>query len=244
MLIMSIQNPATPAQAATPGNGPQGSGTPSPVSSPAGTPTGQGNQAEGTVTISTKEFAELLRAKARSVSFEKRAQFVARQKSNTSQPMNREGGDDPELVAQLQREQEARADSDRRALRAEVTLKVRDLLDKEEFKALPFSTKALIIKNPSSLSEADNIDEALLDIEDFVREQVAGLNLPAQPQNNSQAGSRSENPAGHESPLPVSAGAPNPVSAVELEDVSKLDGVSRSRAVLRNSLKKARGLIK
>ena len=239
---MENQNPATLPKGTTPGNVPQGSGTPSPVTPATVTPTGQGGQAEGTVTISTKEFAEFIRAKARSLSFDKRAEFRKRNPL-PSRTTNGEGSDDPELVEQFRQEQEARADSDRRAYRAEVTLKVRDLLEKEEFKNLPMSTRALIIKNPAMLSEADNVDEALLDIEDFVRDQVAGL-APA-PQNQSgQGGGRAANPTGHETPPAISAGAPTPPSAVEEEDVSKLTGVARSRAVLRNSMKKHRGQIK
>ncbi len=236
---MTNPNPATPAQAATPGNVPQGSGTPSPETPAAVTPTGQGNQVDGTVTISTKEYAELQRAKARTLSFEKRAAFQKRNPA-PSPAANGDGGDDPELVAQVQREQEARADADKRAYRAEVTLKVRDLLDKEEFKNLPASTRSLILKNPSMLSGADNVDEALLDIEDFVREQVAGLTPSSQPVPGS--GGNSPSAPGRETPPAVSAGAPAPASAVELEDASKLTGVARSRAILRNSLKKARGV--
>lgn len=239
---MENQKPATPAQAANPGNVSQGAGIPSPVTPPVTTP-GSGGQAEGTVTISTKEFAELQRAKARSLSFDKRAEFRKRNPI-TSRTANGEGSQgDPELVEQVRQEQEARADSDRRAYRAEVTLKVRDLLDKEEFKNLPASTRALIIKNPAMLSEADNVEEALLDIEDFVREQVAGLSIPAV-QNPGQDGGRAANPTSHETPPAISAGAPMPPSAIEEEDISKLSGVARSRAVLRNAMKKKRGQIK
>lgn len=242
---MENPKPATPAQAAAPGNVPQGSGTPSPVTPPVTTP-GSGAQAEGTVTISTKEFAELQRAKARSLAFDRRADFRKRNPLPPQAPHG-EGSEDPEILEQLRKEQEARAEADLRAYRAEVTLKVRDLLDKEEFKALPASTRALILKSPHMLSEADNVEEALLDIEEFVREQVAGLAIPPVIVNQNQpgpGGSRAGTPAGHETPPAVSAGAPTPPTAIEEEDVSKLTGVARSRAVLRNAMKKARGLIK
>ena len=237
---MEKPNPATPAQAATPGNVPQGSGTPSPVTPAAVTPTGQGNQAEGTVTIPTKEYAQLQRDHARVVGFEKRASF-ARSRPASANP-NGEGSDDPEVLERLRTEQEARAESDRRAYRAEVTLKVRDLLEKDDFKNLPASTKALILKNPAMLSEADNVDEALLDIEDFVREQVAGMAIPVQgTQPSGQGGGTrpSASPTGHDTPPVVGGGSPAPVTGVEMEDVSKLTGPARSRAILRNSLKKA-----
>ncbi len=240
---MENHNPATPTQVATPGNVSQGSGTPSPVAPGTVATTGQGNQAEGTVTISTKEFAELQRAKARSLSFEKRKEF--QKKHISSNPTaNGEGSDDPEVLERLRVEQDARVESEKRALRAEVTLKVRDLLDKEEFKNLPASTKALILKNPAMLSEADNVEEALLDIEEFVRDQVVGIVAPVS--NNQQqvsgVGTRpSTSPTGHDTPPVVGGGSPAPVTGVELEDISTLTGPARSRAILRNSLKKARG---
>ncbi|MBI4119369.1 MAG: hypothetical protein HY456_00800 [Parcubacteria group bacterium] len=190
------------------------------------------------MTIPTKEYAQLQRDHARVVSFENRARFN-KSKLASSQPTSGEGSDDPEVVAQLQREQEAHADANLRAHRAEVTLKVRDLLEKEEFKNLPMSTRALILKNPAMLSDADNVDEALLDIEDFVREQVAGLTPQSQPQGSGKGTSPS--PTGHETPPSVGPGAPAPVTSVDLEDVSKLTGVARSRAVLRNTMKQQRG---
>lgn len=239
---MENPKPATPAQAATPGNVPQGPATPSAATPPVTTP-GSGAQPEGTVTISTKEFAELQRAKARSLAFDRRADFQKRNPPTTRAPHG-EGSDDPEVVEQLRLSQEKEAESDRRAYRAEVMLKVRDLLDKEEFKALPASTRALILKNPHMLSEADNVEEALLDIEEFVRDQVVGLAIPPVVQIPGPGGGRAATPAGHETPPVVSAGAPTPPTAVEEEDISKLTGMARSRAILRNLVKKARGQIK
>jgi len=231
--------PATPAQAATPGNASQVPGTTSPVTPATVTP-GQGVQAEGSVIIPTKEYAQLQRDHARVVGFNKRAEFSARK--NPPINSNGEGNGDPEVAAILQREQDARIDSEKRAFKAEVTLKVRDLLDKEEFKSLPASTRALILKNPSMLSDADNVDEALLDIEDFVRDQVVLIPVQNFQQIDNGNGSRANNPVGHETP-PVVGSGPVPVQGIELEDISKLSGPARSRAVLRNALKnKKRGI--
>ena len=72
---------ATPAQsAATPAGSNESIQPQSPAGSPQATPQGQpsGDPSEGKVTISTKEYAELQRAKARTLSFEKRKQFMAR----------------------------------------------------------------------------------------------------------------------------------------------------------------------
>lgn len=229
-------NPATPAQgAATPGNGAPVQSNPSTAPQPT-TTQGQGGQPEGFVTIPTKEYAELQRAKARQISFDRRKEFNRSKPNQPSIP----GDADPELAQRIQEDQMAKEELERRALKAEITLGVRDILDKEEYKALPASTKALIIKNPHMLSEADNAQEALLDIEDFVREQVAGLNLPPQPNQNqtNQPGQGTSNtPAGHETPPVNSSGAPAPTSGVELEDPSKLTGQARSRAILRNKIK-------
>lgn len=240
---MSQNNPATPAQAATPGSGEQQvppNSSAAPQTPPAG---GQGGQPEEKVTIPLKEYRDLQRDHARVLSFDKRKQFSSSRNNPASnnQPGNgAEGNNDPELVEQVRVNQERADTAEKRALQAEVKSGVRDILAKPEYANLPESTKNLILKNPAMLSEADNVEEALLDIEDFVRE-----NIPAGTQNQNQSGQGGASrptPPGHEAPPTVTTGAPAPVNAEGLEDVSKLTGVARSRAVLRNSMKKARGV--
>ena len=241
---MAEQNPAIPAQsAANPGSSPQ---VP-PSSAAPQTPTnngGQGGAPEEKVTISLKEFRDLQRDHARVLSFDKRRGFNASRNNPAPQPGNGASGgqDDPEIVEQLRVTQERADAAERRAMQSEVRDGVRTILGKPEYANLPSSTKELILKNPSMLSEADSVEEALLDIEDFVREQAAAVVTPNSQPNSGQGGSSQANPPGHEAPPVVSAGAPAPVNAENLEDVSNLRGPARSQAILRNSIKKARGV--
>ena len=228
---MNIQNPATPAQAATPGSVPAVVTTPS-VVTPA--PNGdKGNLSDGKVTIDLKEYRDLQRAKARTLSFDKRASLPNRQAPQTIK--NPDGSDaDPEIVERLNQSEVLRKDAEKRAMRLEVKGKVRDLLEKPEYSVLPKSTKDLILENPAMLSSAETLDEALLDIEDWVGAKVLELNIPG-------AGAGKPNtPAGHDTP-PTGAGGPAPVRGTEPEDLSKLRGPARSQAAIRNAMKSARG---
>lgn len=220
------ENPVTPAQAATPGAIEQGVQNPSVVASQSPA------SPEEKVTISLKEYRDLQRSHARQLSFEKRKDFlkkapVADQGDGTSQ--------DPELVQQLNRERELRETAEKRAMQSEVRDGVRGILSKPEYAGLPESTKNLILKNPSALSDADNIEEALLDIEDFVRENSVSVSKPGD-------GSTRPEPAHHDTPQSVSTGTPAPVYNTDIEDTSRLTGVNRSRAILRNTMRKARGI--
>jgi len=229
---MSETNPATPAQAATPGSGEQNQ-PPSANSTP-GTQNGAGNQSEGTVTISTKEYGELQRAKARSLAFDRRREITGTSRNNPHVNREQQGNEAPG-VADALAAVEARADAaERRAMQLEVKDKVRELLAKPQYATLPQSTRELILKNPAMLSEADNIDEAILDIEDFVIEQIG---IPVVQNNASDNNSpRPANVPGHETPS-TNASAPAPVRGNETEDISKLTGSARSRAIVRNKLR-------
>lgn len=185
------------------------------------------------MTISTKEYAQLQRDQARYQSFQKRAVFTSKNQSQQTT------GDPDDDVAKAISDANRRAqEAELRATQIEIRGRVRDLLDKEEFKALPKSTRDLILKNPALLSTADNAEEAMLDIEDFVKDQVIGLSLPAQ-QTQTQP---KTDPKGHETPTAVSGGSPAPASAAGLENVDGLRGVALSRAVLRNTLRKQKGI--
>lgn len=232
---MTNPNPATPAQAAAPGNGAAGSANPSSTTLANVTPTGQGNNPEGQVTISAEEYRKLKRAEARTLSFDKRA---ALKRPTSSQPTNDEGAD-PELVQQLAEETERRQGAERRALQAEVRERVNGLLSKPEYKDMAPSTKSLILKNPAMLSGADNIEEAMLDIEDFIQEHVT-LDLNLKGSGNQPA--KPNQPSGHETPPTTNGGNPAPAGNPSLEDTSKLHGPARSQAAIRNVLKKAKGV--
>ena len=237
---MPNENPAIPAQAAAPGS--VAPVVPNP-SAAAPAPQGdQGNQSEGKVTIDLKEYRDLQRAKARTLSFDKRQEF---RKNNPASPTaNGNGGgnqDDPELVAENNRLRTENESIKRTAMQAEVKAGVRDILAKPEFANLPESTKSLILKNPAMLSEADTVEEALLDIEDFVRENSVAD--PKLNQNQSGGGHSSQAaPPGHEAPPGASGGAPAPANAEGLEDTTNLKGAARSQAMIRNAVKKQRGV--
>lgn len=229
---MNQINPATPVVPA---------GTPATPGSDAGvitTPPTTTNPVvpEGKVTISTKEFAALSRDAARGRSAQKRIQLNA----GKGLPGTIDLGN-PDVNQVIKEAQDRVVEAERKALQLQVKDRVRDLLDKDEFKNLPKSTRELIMKNPASLSEAEDLEEALLDIEDFVREQVVPLDLNLPGATTPAPGAT---PPGVTTPPVVNNGNPAPSVAVELEDLSKLTGPARSTAAIRNSIKKARGLVK
>lgn len=225
--------PATPAQAATPGKNELGQ-TPSAGTPPAsGT---QGNQQEGMVTIPAKDYAELTRNNARLKAFQKRAQFTS--PKTATDPSS--DGSDPEVIEELRKAKEE-AQNLRNDLRIrDIRERTRELLDKPQYQSFPKTTKDLILKNPALLSKADNVEEAMIDVEEYLDTQVAGLNTqqPAQPGQNPAGGNSPSNPAGHETPPNVTAGNPAPVPTSNEEDVSKLTGSAKSRGMIRNLLKK------
>lgn len=232
---MSTQNPATPSNEATPGNGEQGTSVPPVSTPPASTTPGTEGQTEGKVTISTKEYAELQRAKARAASLDRRNALNQRRQP----PINSNNTDPDDQTAQeLARLQQDIAEKDRLLMRERLTNRVRGILEKEEFKSLPKSTRDLILKNPSVLSNADNEEEALLDIEDYVREQVADMSVPMTPSQTNTPPAPSQNPPGHETPPKVGGGSPAHSSG-DLEDTSRLRGDARAMATLRNVLRKS-----
>ena len=215
---MSEPVPATPAPAAAaPGTTANVITTPSTV--PQAVP-------EGKVTIDTKEYAQLQRDAARGRSAQQRAALGSRTPAAPTGDAN---------VDQVIQEANARAlEAEKRAMQAEIRSEVSVLLEKEEFKALPKIAKDLILKNPSTLSSAATKEEALLDIEDYVREQVGLMGTPAATVTQ-PAGAQA--PQGVETPPATGSGAPAPASAHEPEDLSKLRGPARSQAAIRNALK-------
>lgn len=228
---MNQTNPAAPGApaSATPGSEPQV------ITTPPATTSNVGQGSEGTVTIPLKEYRNLQRGAARSLSFDKRMGLKNRS-NNQSGNSNGEGGDE---ISKLSSE---RDDAITRALQLEVKDKVRDLLGKDEFKTLPASTRNLILERPHMLSDADNVDEALLDIEDFVRDSVLSMEIPAGTGEPTPASGKPNEPAGHETPPSLGGGTPAPAGTATMEDTANLSGPARSQAILRNSLKKAKGV--
>lgn len=239
-MTMTNTNPATPAQAATPGSD-EHVVTPPAGSTPAPATPAHGNNQAGTVTISTEEYARLQRDSARTRSFGKRVY---------QRPSNREANVDPNdpAASALAEANAAREAAERRAMQAEVRGKVRDLLADDRFKNIPKSTKDLILEKPHMLTEAETLDEALYDIEDKLIEMSGSSDTtfsnPSNP-NPQPSNPSPSNPApSRETPPVVTPGNPAPVDAGALEDTSNLRGSARSTAILRNAFKKQHGGVK
>ena len=244
---------ATPANAATPSSGEQNNNT-----QPGAAPTsqqGQGNSNQGpVVTIPASEYQRLTRQDARARSFDRRAGRESRRDRTTNYDPN-----DANAVAIAEANDRA-ADAERRAMQAEVRGKVRDLLADSRYSSIPQTTKDLIVKSPHMLSEADNLDDAMLDIEDYLDGVLSSGQVPvqivqnnntqnAQPQNAQQPNAQPQNNqnqtqnaqpqnAQRETPPVILPGSSAPVDSATLEDTSNLRGPARSAAVLRNSARK------
>lgn len=219
------KNPATPGAAgaapAAPGNDARVITPPSTVTPPAV------NDSEGKVTISTKEFAQLSRDAARGRSAQRRVDLT---KGRPASPAINAGGD-PDAQAAID-EANRRADkAESDAQKAEVRSKVRDVLDKPEFSKIPASTRDLILRNPGVVTEAEDVEVALLDIEDYLRDTASKIDVsgivPAAPKDA----------PGRETPPVITPGAPAPSGAIEAQDPSKLHGHAKTQAIIRNKLK-------
>lgn len=137
---METSNPAIPPKGATPGGNEQGAGTPPAAVSTPPQIEGQGNQQGGQVTISAKEYRNLMRDHARQVAFENRKGFM-RSRNNPSVSSTPAADEDPELVEAFRKEQDGRIEAERKVLVAEVKVGISSILTKPEYAALPQSTK-------------------------------------------------------------------------------------------------------
>lgn len=225
-----------PSQPATPGT------SPAKDQQPPSAPPAQQPPSEGQVTISAKEYAQLQRDKARLKSAQRRSSRSTDKQADPNDPSY----DENEAVAQ---ERNKRVELEQQLFQRDVKDRTRELLDKEDFKDLPESTRKLILRNPHALSEAQDLDEVILDIEDFLREETAAIKATGAAQPPAPSGDQPPSgdgqppaPQGHDTPPKVGAGSPQAPPANQLEDVSNLTGTERSRAVLRNKLKQARGI--
>lgn len=227
---MTNQNPATPAPAATPGSVP--AVAPAPAATTPAPTAGQGTSPEGVVAIPLKEYRTLQRQDARARSYEKRAGLT----TAAGQGAGATEGLDADVIERLNQAESQRQAAELRAMQAEVRGEVRDLLEKDEFKNLPKSTKNLILKNPAILSTATTKELALLDIEDFVREQVAEMG-DTTIVTTTVITPKPGDPPGHETPPASGTGGPSTTGTTVIEDLSKLRGPARSQAAIRNALK-------
>lgn len=222
--------PATPAQAATPGAQEQnGNGQPAP-SNPApqgagGVPTNQ----DGKVTIDLKEYRNLQRQDARAKAYEKR--FGPKGRPSSQAASGDQGATvDDQVIAERARAEEA----ERRALQSEVKVELIGLVNREEYKSIPQSTKDLLLKNPGAITTADTLEDALFDVEEWLNDQASKNPAPT------QVVLPGTQPPKHETPPVVSNGAPAPAGADQIEDVSKLHGPAKTQAMIRNAIKTKR----
>ena len=229
---MEIPNPATPAKAATPGNG-ETVVTP-PAVTPAPVTQAPGINPAGTVTISTEEYARLQRGNARALSFGKRVYSKP-----SGQPANIDPNDP--MASALAQATTERDDANRRAMQLEVRGKVRDLLADERFKNIPASTRKLILDTPHMLSTAETLEDAMYDIEDKLIE-LSGVQDPSNPNPSTLPPNPSSFQPSRETPPIVTPGNPAPIDAGALEATEGLRGSERSMAVLRNTIKKQNGV--
>jgi len=229
---MVTPNPATPAQAASPGSE-QPVVTP-PAVTPAPATQAPGINPAGTVTISTEEFAKLQRDAARTRSFVKRVYQKPSLQSTNVDP------NDPNASA-LVEAQTAREAAERKALQLEVKGKVRDLLADERFKGIPASTRKLILDAPHMLSNAETLEDAMYDIEDKLIELSGVQDLSNPNPSIIQTNPANPQPVSRETPPIVTPGNPAPIDAGALENLDGLRGSERSTAALRNAFKKQHG---
>lgn len=217
-----------PVPATPPANAGAAPGTPANVITPPSTVPPA--VPEGKVTINTTEYAQLQRDAARGRTAQRRAALPGNAAPAST--------GNPDVDQAIQDANTRATDAEKRAMQAEIRSEVSILLEKEEFKTLPKIAKDLILKNPSTLSSAATKEEALLDIEDYVRDQVAAMGGTPAATVTPPAGAKT--PEGVETPPATGAGAPAHAGANEPEDLSKLQGPARSQAHIRNVLRGAK----
>lgn len=218
-----------PKGTATPVGNENGNGSPATPATPV-TP-GQGQQPAGQVILSTEQYRQLERDAARGRSQKRREE----KNRGVSANNGNDDGQDPEKSELINRATAA----EREALQLKVKDRVRSLLEKPEYSALPKATRELILKNPAALSEADNLDDALIDIEEFLDQQATEARAEGAGQGgDGGAPAKKGEPAGVETPPRVNSAVPAPATPAGLEDTSGLHGPALSRAKIRNAIKK------
>lgn len=212
-----MSNPATPtednvARSATPGeNVEKETGK----STEDRTEDGQGEKL-GDVSLNKDEYVQLLRDQARLRSLQKR--------SSTKKSVESDDGSDPEL----RKERSRAVELERQLALRDMRDGAREMLSDSRFSNIPESTRKLLMKAPHSLSQSDDVEGVLSDLEDYLLEESAALKA----EEKARAGKNTSGPAPE-----VQAGTRQIDVMGEVEDVSKLTGTSRSVAVLRNLIR-------
>lgn len=226
--------PVPPAQAAAPGQQPDPN---QPPTNPPAPPEAPG----GKVTITNEEYADLQRQKARLAALQRSGNRPRAAKPVTVDPT---ADPDAAVAEEVQRERERSAALQQQIFDRDVRDHARDLLAKPEYAKLPESTKRLILRNPASYIQSQDLESAKMDLEDFLREEVAAVPPSTTPpgQPAAPAPRPANEPPGHETPPHVGAGSPAAPPSDQLEDLSKLSGPARSQAAFRNAVKKKNGI--
>lgn len=222
-----MPDPATLPQGTAPGTTP-------PANQPAPAPAPQAPPANK-VEISSEEYARLQRNEARLKAFQRRSTIPAPRASAPAARHSPASANDDDPNEELLRARAETAAYQRELLDERIKTGTRELLDKPEYKDLPESTKRLILRNPASLTQSEDIDSALGDIEDFLLSEIAS-SPGAKPAAPAAAAPAAE-PAGHETPRAHAGAAASVPGPGDLEDLSQLHGADRSRAAIRNAIK-------
>lgn len=210
---VSPETPATlPAAPATPP-----AGTP-----PAIPPVPEGVKIEGDkVVLDLAKYRNLERDAARARS-RKTPSADDRRNDRYSQPPA--GDDDDPQLAEMRTKV---SQTERENMQLKLNNKVRDLLESDEYKALPDTAKRILRKNPMAVvdNRAKSFDDAVADIQDWLDEEIS-LAKPATPPVTPTP----------ETP-PVPGAGPTPPRSDPAESTEGKTGPERSMTILKNLMK-------
>lgn len=217
---MSEQPAATPAAPVAPA-------TPAPAPAPAKTEqTPAPGENDGKVTLSTDEYKNLQRDAARYRSRKTPSPEDKRnQRYNQPPPAGGESADE-----EVNKLHSTIKTYEQENLQLKLNNKVRDLLEADEYKALPETAKRILKKNPMSIVDprAKTLDDALADIQDFMDDELSFI----QPQ---KPGEKDQPPVNETPPVPGSV--PTPPKTTPEESTEGKTGSARSTTILKNIFK-------
>lgn len=147
---------------------------------------------------------------------------------------------DPELLDQLRARDQKISELTSATTKLAVKDKVRDLLESEDYKALPDAIKRAVVRNPLGFAREDSqtMDHFIEDIQDYLDDEIDAMGGQSNPAPN-QAGntaSNANNQPPRQTPPASGSGPAAPGSGVK-EDIEGKVGQQRSRGVLRNLLR-------
>lgn len=146
------------------------------------------------------------------------------------------GDDDDD---EIKRRDEVINQKDSEIVRLKVDTKVRDLLDSDEFKALPKAIKSAVRRNPMGFvrPESKEFGHYVEDIEDYLQDALDDVD--EQPNNTEKKADEDDTEKTRQTPPAKGSGPSSPNGSAE-ESLEGKTGPARSTAVLRNMLKKGK----